>query len=65
MPKIKSHRAAGKRFKKTASGKFKRGSANRSHILTKKATKRKRNLRQTNHIPACDSGRLDRMLPYL
>ncbi|HIY71570.1 50S ribosomal protein L35 [Luteimonas dalianensis] len=65
MPKIKTHRGAAKRFRKTASGKYKAGHANRSHILTKMSTKRKRNLRQTNHIPACDSGRLDRMLPYL
>ena len=65
MPKIKSHRAAGKRFKKTASGKFKRGSANRSHILTKMPTKRKRNLRQAAYVRAEDAGRLDRMLPYL
>jgi large subunit ribosomal protein L35 len=50
---------------KTASGKYKCGHANRSHILTKKATKRKRNLRQTNHVRAEDAGRLDRMLPYL
>ncbi|HYG06890.1 MAG TPA: 50S ribosomal protein L35, partial [Stenotrophomonas sp.] len=46
MPKIKTNRAAAKRFRKTASGKYKAGHANRSHILTKKATKRKRNLRQ-------------------
>ncbi|MGE6335261.1 50S ribosomal protein L35, partial [Stenotrophomonas sp. NPDC077659] len=46
MPKIKTNRAAAKRFRKTASGKYKCGHANRSHILTKKATKRKRNLRQ-------------------
>jgi len=63
MPKIKTNRAAAKRFRKTASGKYKCGHANRSHILTKKATKRKRNLRQTGH--AEDAGRLDRMLPYL
>ncbi|NLW98007.1 MAG: 50S ribosomal protein L35, partial [Xanthomonadaceae bacterium] len=56
---------AAKRFRKTASGKYKAGHANRSHILTKKATKRKRNLRQTNHVRAEDAGRLDRMLPYL
>src|SRR5690606_7283811 len=49
MPKIKTNRAAAKRFRKTASGKYKCGHANKSHILTKKATKRKRNLRQTNH----------------
>jgi len=65
MPKIKTHRGAAKRFRKTASGKYKAGHANRSHILTKKPTKRKRNLRQTNHVRAEDAGRLDRMLPYL
>ena len=65
MPKIKTNRAAAKRFRKTASGKYKAGHANKSHILTKKATKRKRNLRQTNHVRAEDAGRLDRMLPYL
>lgn len=65
MPKMKSSRSAGKRFFKTATGKYKCGHANRSHILTKKATKRKRNLRQTNHVRAEDAGRLDRMLPYL
>ncbi len=65
MPKIKTNRAAAKSFRKTASGKYKCGHANKSHILTKKATKRKRNLRQTNHVRAEDAGRLDRMLPYL
>ena len=45
MPKIKTNRAAAKRFRKTASGKYKCGHANSSHILTKKSTKRKRNLR--------------------
>src|SRR5690606_36896264 len=65
MPKINTHRGAAKRFRKTASGKYKAGHANRSHILTKKAIKRKRNLRQTNHVRAEDAGRLDRMLPYL
>ncbi len=54
MPKIKTHRAAAKRFRKTASGKFKAGHANRSHILTKKATKRKRGLRATNIVRAED-----------
>ena len=63
--KIKTNRAAAKRFRKTASGKYKCGHANRSHILTKKATKRKRNLRQANHVRPEDAGRLDRMLPYL
>jgi len=49
----------------SASVKLRSGHANRSHILTKMATKRKRNLRQTNHVRAEDAGRLDRMLPYL
>jgi large subunit ribosomal protein L35 len=41
-----------------------RGSANRSHILTKKATKRKRNLRQPHYVFAGDAGRIARQLPY-
>ena len=65
MPKLKTHRGAAKRFKKTATGKIKRSKAYKSHILTKKTTKRKRGLRQTNIIPACDSARVARMLPYL
>ena len=48
MPKIKTSRAAAKRFKKTGTGKLKRMKAYKSHILTKKSTKRKRNLRQSN-----------------
>lgn len=50
MPKMKTHRGAAKRFKVTGSGKIKRGKAYKSHILTKKSTKRKRNLRQTGYI---------------
>ncbi|MCK9267690.1 MAG: 50S ribosomal protein L35 [Alkaliphilus sp.] len=46
MPKMKTHRGAAKRFKKTATGKLKRGKAYRSHILTKKSPKRKRKLRR-------------------
>ena len=63
--KIKTNRAAAKRFRKTASGKFKCGHAFRSHILTKKSTKRKRGLRAPNIVRAEDSGRLARMLPYI
>lgn len=65
MPKIKTKRAAAKRFRKTASGKFKAGHANRSHIMTKMSTKRKRGLRATNIIRDEDSARLRRLLPYL
>ena len=46
MPKIKTSRAAAKRFKKTGTGKLKRNKAYKSHILTKKSAKRKRNLRK-------------------
>lgn len=48
MPKMKTHRGAAKRFKKTGTGKLKRAKAFRSHILTKKSSKRKRNLRKTS-----------------
>jgi large subunit ribosomal protein L35 len=64
MPKIKTNRAAAKRFRKTASGKFKAGHAFKSHILTKKSTKRKRGLRAPNQIRDCDTKRVSRMLPY-
>jgi large subunit ribosomal protein L35 len=64
MPKIKTNRAAAKRFRKTASGKIKCGHAYRSHILTKKTTKLKRGLRAKNHLKACDTPAVARMLPY-
>ncbi len=64
MPKIKSHRGAAKRFKRTASGSFKRGQSHRSHILTKKSTKRKRQLRIGMIICPADSNAVSRMLPY-
>jgi large subunit ribosomal protein L35 len=64
MPKIKTNRAAAKRFRKTASGKFKAGHAFKSHILTKKSTKRKRGLRAPNHVHESDTKRVARMLPY-
>ncbi|AGG88205.1 50S ribosomal protein L35 [Rhodanobacter sp. AS-Z3] len=65
MPKIKTNRAAAKRFRKTASGKIKCGHAFKSHILTKKSTKQKRGLRAPNHLKACDAPGVARMLPYL
>ena len=64
MPKLKTHRGAAKRFKKTASGKFKRGSAFKRHILTSKSTKRKRALRKSGTVADPDQARLERMLPY-
>ena len=50
MPKMKSHRGAAKRFSITGSGKVKRSKAGKSHILTKKTSKRKRRLRQATTI---------------
>ena len=64
MPKMKTNRGAAKRFKKTASGNFKRGFAFKSHILTKMSTKRKRNLRGTDLVAAVDKKSIKRMLPY-
>jgi len=63
MPKLKSHRGAAKRFKRTASGKFKRSKAFKSHILTKKTTKRKRHLDTPGMVSKADQKRIERMLP--
>ena len=65
MPKIKTNRAAVKRFKKTATGKLKRNKAYKSHILTKKSTKRKRNLRQATITDATNVKNMKKVLPYL
>ena len=65
MPKIKKNRAAAKRFKKTATGKLKRNKAYKSHILTKKSTKRKRNLRQATITDATNVKNMKKVLPYL
>ena len=65
MPKMKSHRGAAKRFKKTGTGKITRQKANKQHILTKKTTKRKRSLRQDSLISNADAPRVRKMLPYL
>lgn len=63
MPKIKSNRGAAKRFKKTATGRFKRGQSHLSHILTKKSTKRKRQLRPILLVHKADEAAVRRMLP--
>lgn len=62
MPKMKSSRAASKRFKLSATGKVKRSKAYKSHILTKKTTKRKRNLRQGTYVTAADEKRMLQLL---
>ena len=63
MPKMKTHRGAAKRFKKTGTGKVKRAHSNRLHILTKKTTKRKRQLRKSALVSSADSLRVRLMLP--
>ncbi|MGI6072067.1 MAG: 50S ribosomal protein L35 [Lachnospiraceae bacterium] len=65
MPKIKTKRAAAKRFKKTASGNLKRNKAYKSHILTKKTTKRKRNLRKATMTDATNVKNMKKLLPYI
>lgn len=62
MPKMKTSRAAAKRFKKTGGGHFRRFKANKSHILTKKKSKRKRHLRQGGRVAKADEARVKRML---
>jgi large subunit ribosomal protein L35 len=62
MPKMKTKSGAKKRFSRTASGKIKRASAYRSHILTSKTTKRKRKLRKGHLIAAADQKAVERML---
>jgi large subunit ribosomal protein L35 len=64
MPKIKTRRAAAKRFTTTGTGKFKRNKAFKSHILEKKTPKRKRNLRKAAIATSADRNRVKRMLPY-
>ncbi len=63
MPKMKTHKGAAKRFKKTGSGKFKRSRAYASHILEKKSPKRKRRLRKSSLVCAAETRRVLRMLP--
>jgi len=65
MPKIKTNRGAAKRFKTTGSGKIARNKAFSNHILTKKSTKRKRNLRKSALVDATNKKGIARLVPYL
>lgn len=65
MPKIKTCRAAAKRFKKTGTGKIMRNKAYKSHILTKKSQKRKRNLRKATVVDSTNLKNIKKALPYL
>ena len=62
MPKIKTNRAAAKRFKKTGRGKFKRNKAFRGHLLSKKSAKRKRSLRKAGLVDKADEPKVRRLL---
>ncbi|MBP3703720.1 MAG: 50S ribosomal protein L35 [Lachnospiraceae bacterium] len=64
MPKMKTKRAAAKRFKVTGTGKLKRNKAFTSHILTKKTTKRKRNLRKPTLVDASSAKIMKKIMPY-
>lgn len=64
MPKMKTHKSSQKRFSITKSGKIKRAKAYKSHILTKKSTKRKRNLRKSTTVSAAETSRVKALLPY-
>ena len=65
MPKIKTNRSAAKRFKVTGTGKLKRNKAYKRHILTKKTTKNKRNLRHATITDATNAPNMKKILPYL
>ena len=65
MPKMKTSRAAAKRFKKTGTGKLVRNKAYKRHILTKKSTKNKRNLRKDAIVDITNASNMKKILPYL
>ena len=64
MPKMKTNRGAAKRFKTTGKGRIVRSKAYANHILTKKSTKRKRNLRKGEHVHETNLRGIKRLLPY-
>jgi len=64
MPKLKTHSSSKKRFKITGTGKVKRNKAYKSHILTKKSSKRKRNLRKATIASDANAATIKQMLPY-
>ena len=64
MPKQKTHRGAAKRFSLTKNGKIKRSQAYKRHILTKKSTKRTRNLRKAAYIAATETKKIKKLIPY-
>jgi large subunit ribosomal protein L35 len=65
MPKIKTNRSAAKRFRVTGTGKIMRNKAYKRHILTKKTTKNKRNLRKATEIDPTNAANMKKITPYL
>jgi len=65
MPKMKSHKGAQKRIKRTATGKLMYQKRNKRHILTKKSSKRKRQLRNEGMLAPGDAKKVDQLIPYL
>jgi len=64
MPKMKTHRGAAKRFRKSGSGKIRFQKQNKRHILTKMSSKRKRQLRVSGELKKADRKRVEQMVPY-
>jgi large subunit ribosomal protein L35 len=64
MPKLKTHKGAAKRFKKTATGKVKRRHSHLRHILTSKDHKRKKKLGESVLVSDADTPKIKRMIPY-
>lgn len=64
MPKMKTHRGAAKRLKVTGTGKIKKATAYKSHILEHKSAKRKRNLRKAGLVSAADAKKIKLLIPY-
>jgi large subunit ribosomal protein L35 len=65
VPKIKTNRAAAKRFRVTGSGKIKRNKGFKSHLLSSKGKKRKRNLRRSTTVSAAEQRNVRKLIPYL
>jgi len=64
MPKVKTHSGAKKRFKRTASGKFKFAAANKRHLLTGRSKKMKRQARGSHYVPPAHHHQIEKLLPY-
>jgi large subunit ribosomal protein L35 len=65
MPKMKTHKGAAERIKRSATGKLRHQKRNKRHILTKKSSKRKRQLRAKGQLAPGDSKKVDQLIPYL